>query len=130
MRRARTHPYGMLSTRSIRTMCRTSNHGTRACKRYNNTNDYPPNSNSNPEYHPTATPPQGETNGLFASTRTSTTVHLPIPGTTNNPDPANVTAAMTLAVQQGVSKAIGEGDVSKQMLKNLERFDGKDRSKC
>ena len=37
---------------------------------------------------------------------------------------------MTLAVQQGVSKAIGEGDVSKQMLKNLERFDGKDRSKC
>ena len=112
------------------TMCRTSNHGTRACKRYNNTNDCPPNSNSNPEYHPTATPPQGETNGLFAPTRTSTTVHSPIPETNNNPDPTNVTAAMTLAVQQGVSKAIGEGDVSKQMLKNLERFDGKDRSKC
>ena len=37
---------------------------------------------------------------------------------------------MTQAVQQGVSKAIGEGDMSKQMLKNLERFDGKDRSKC
>ena len=67
---------------------------------------------------------------MFAPTRTSTTVHSPIPGTTNNPDPANITAAMMLAVQQGVSKAIGEGDVSKQMLKNLERFDGKDRSKC
>ena len=112
------------------TICRTSNHGTRACRRYNNTNDGPTNSNNNPEYHPTATPPQGETNGLFAPTRTSTTVHSPIPGTTNIPDPANITAAMTLAVQQGVSKAIGEGDVSKQMLKNLERFDGKDRSKC
>ena len=37
---------------------------------------------------------------------------------------------MTQAVQQGISKAIGEGDVSKQMLKNLERFDGKDKSKC
>ena len=69
-----------------------------------------PSGNSNPEYHPTATPPQGETNGLFAPTRTSTTVHSPIPGATNIPDPANVTAAMTLAVQQGVSKAIGEGD--------------------
>ena len=111
-------------------ICRTSNHGTRACRRYNSANDCPPNSSSSPEYHPTATPPQGETNGLFAPTRTSTAVHSPIPGTTNNPDPANITAAMTLAVQQGVSKAIGEGDVSKQMLKNLERFDGKDRSKC
>ena len=112
------------------TICRTPNHGTRACRRYNNTNDCPPNSSSNPEYHPTATPPQGEANGLFAPTRTSTAVHSPIPGSTNNPDPANITAAMTLAVQQGVSKAIGEGDVSKQMLNNLERFDGKDRSKC
>ena len=112
------------------TICRTSNHGTRACRRYNSTNDCPPNSSNNTEYHPTATPPQGETNGLFAPTRTSTAVHSPIPGTTNNPDPVNITAAMTLAVQQGVSKAIGEGDVSKQMLKNLERFDGKDRSKC
>ena len=111
-------------------ICRTSNHGTRACRRYNSTNDSPPNSNSSPEYHPTATPPQGETNGLFAPARTSTAVHSPIPGTTNNPDPANITVAMTLAVQQGVSRAIDEGDVSKQMLKNLERFDGKDRSKC
>ena len=110
--------------------CRTSNHGTRACRRYNNTNDSPPNSNSSPEYHPTATPPQGETNGLFAPTRTSTAVHSPIPGTTIHPETANITAAMTQAVQQGVSRAIGEGDVSKQMLKNLERFDGKDRSKC
>ena len=112
------------------TNCRTSNHGTRACKRYHNTNDSPPNSNNSPEYHPTATPPQGETNGLFAPTRTSTAVHSPIPGTTTNPETANITAAMTQAVQQGVSRAIGEGDVSKQMLKNLERFDGKDRSKC
>ena len=109
--------------------CRTSNHGTRACRRYNNTNNSPPNSNSSPEYHPTAIPPQ-ETNGLFAPTRTSMTVHSPIPGTTIHPETANITAAMTQAVQQGVSRAIGEGDVSKQMLKNLERFDGKDRSKC
>ena len=112
------------------TNCRTSNHGTRACKRYNNTNDSPPNSNNSPEYHPTATPPQGETNGLFAPTRMSMAVHSPIPGTTTNPETANITAAMTQAVQQRVSRAIGEGDVSKQMLKNLERFDGKDRSKC
>ena len=75
------------------TICRTSNHGTRACRRYNNTNDCPPNSSSNPEYHPTATPPQGETNGLFAPTRTSTAVHSPIPGTMNNPDPANITSS-------------------------------------
>ena len=54
--------------------------------------------------------------------RMSMAVHSPIPGTTNNPDPANITAAMTLAVQQGVSKAIGKGDVSKQMLNNLERI--------
>ena len=111
-------------------ICRTPNHSTRACRRYINTNDSPPNSNSSPEYHPTATPPQGETNGLFAPTRMSTAVHSPIPGTTTNLDTANITAAMTQAVQQGVSRAIGEGDVSKQMLKNLERFDGKDRSKC
>ena len=110
--------------------CRTSNHGTRACRRYNNTNDSPPNSNNSPEYHPMATPPQGETNGLFAPTRMSTAVHSSIPGTTIHPETANITAAMTQAVQQGVSRAIGEGDVSKQMLKNLERFDGKDRSKC
>ena len=62
--------------------CRTSNHGTRACRRYNNTNNSPPNNNSSPEYHPTATPPQGETNGLFAPTRTSTAVHSSIAGTT------------------------------------------------
>ena len=110
--------------------CRTSNHGTRACKRYNNTHDSSPNSNNSPEYHPTATPPQGEMNGLFAPTRTSTAVQSPIPGTTVSAETANITAVMTQAVQQGVSKAIGEGDVSKQMLKNLERFDGKDRSKC
>ena len=110
--------------------CRTSNHGTRACRRYNNTNDSPPNSNNSQGYHPTATPPQGETNGLFALARTSTAVQSPIPGTTIHPETANITAAMTQAVQQGVSRAMGEGDVSKQMLKNLERFDGKDRSKC
>ena len=111
-------------------ICRTSNHGTRACRRYNNANDSPPNSNSSHGYHPTVTPPQGETNGLFAPTKTSTAVHSPIPGTTINPEPANITEAMTQAVQQGVSRGIGEGDVSKQMLKNLETFDGKDRSKC
>ena len=110
--------------------CRTSNHGTRACKRYNNTNSSPPNSNSSQGYHPTPSPPQGETNGLFAPTKSSTAVHSPIPGTTTHSETANITAAMTQAVQQGVSRAIGEGDVSKQMLKNLERFDGKDRSKC
>ena len=111
-------------------ICRTTNHGTRACRRYNNTNDSPLNSNNSPKYHPTATPPQGETNGLFAPTRTSTAVQSPIPVTMINPETANITAAMTQAVQQGVSRAIGEGDVSEQMLKNLERFDGKDRSKC
>ena len=110
--------------------CRTSNHATRACRRYNSPNDSPPNSTSSQGYHPTATPPQGDTNGLFASTRTSTAVQSPIPGTTIHLDTANITAAMMQAVQQGVSKAMGEGDVSKQMLKNLERFDGKDRSKC
>ena len=69
-------------------------------------------------------------NGLFTPTKTSTTVQSPIPGNTIHPDTANITAAMTQAVQQDVSKAIGDGEVSKQMLKNLERFDGKDRSKC
>ena len=107
--------------------CRTSNHGTRACKRYNNTNSSPPNSNNSQGYHPTPSPPQGETNGLFAPTKTSTAVHSTIPGTTIHPETANIMAAMTQAVQQGVSRAMGEG---KQMLKNLERFDGKDRSKC
>ena len=67
--------------------------------------------------------PQGKTNGLFAPTRTSMAVHSPIPWTTANPDTANIMAAMTQAVQQGVSRAIGEGDMSKQMLKNLERFE-------
>ena len=67
---------------------------------------------------------------MFAPTRTSTAVQSLIPVTTIKPETANITAAMTQAVQQGVSRAIGEGDVSKQMLKNLERFDGKDRSKC
>ena len=110
--------------------CRTSNHSTRACRRYNNTNDSPPNSNSSPEYHLMATPPQGEMNRLFAARRTSMAVHSPIPGTTIHPETANITAAMTQAVQQGVSRAIGKEDMSKQMLKNLERFDGKDRSKC
>ena len=60
--------------------------------------------------------------------KTSTAVQSPIPEI--NPETANITTAMTQAVQQGVSRAIGEVDVSKQMLKNLERFDGKDRSKC
>ena len=110
--------------------CRTSNHSNRACRRNNSPNDSPPNSTSSQGYHPTATPPQGDTNGLFAPTRTSTAEQSPIPGTTIHPDTADITTAMTQAVHQGVSKAMGEGDVSKQMLKNLERFDGKDRSKC
>ena len=61
---------------------------------------------------------------------TSTAVPSPIPVNTLHPDTANMTEAMTKAVQQAISRAIGTGDVSKQMLKNLERFDGKDRSKC
>ena len=107
--------------------CRTPNHGTKACKRYNNTNNSPPNSNNSQGYHPTPSPPQSR---LFTPTKTSTAVQFPIPSNAIQPDTANITAAMTQAVQQGVSRAIGDGDMSKQMLKNLERFDGKDRSKC
>ena len=110
--------------------CRTSNHGTKACKTYNSNNSSPPNSNNSQGYHPTPSPPQPGTNGLFAPTKTSTAVQSPIPGNTIHLDTANIMAAMTQAVQQGLSKAIGDGDVSKQMLKNLERFDGKERSKC
>ena len=73
---------------------------------------------------------QPTTNRLFTLTTTSTTVHSPVPNNILHPDMANIMEAMTQAVQQGVSKAMGNGDVSKQMLKNLERFDGKDRSKC
>ena len=73
---------------------------------------------------------QGDMNRLFAPAKTSTAVQSPIPSNTVHPDTANIMAAMTQAVQQGVSKAIGEEDVSKQMLKNLERFNGKNRSKC
>ena len=69
-------------------------------------------------------------NGLFAPPMSSTAVPSPIPVNTLHPDTANMTEAMTQAVQQGISKAIGTGDMSKQMLKNLERFDGKNRSKC
>ena len=69
-------------------------------------------------------------NRLFAPTKNSTAVQSPIPGNTIHPDTANIMAALTQAVQQGISKTIGNGDVSKEMLKNLERFDGKDRSKC
>ena len=57
-------------------------------------------------------------------------MQLPILNNTLPTDTVNITEAMTQAVQQGVTKAMGNGDVSKQMLKNLERFDGKDRSKC
>ena len=48
------------------TFCRTTNHNNKACKKLNNPNDSPTNSTSSPGYHPTATPPQGDTNGLFA----------------------------------------------------------------
>ena len=108
--------------------CRTPNHSTKACKRYNNTNSSPPNSNSSQGYHPTPSPTQTGMNGLFAPTKMSTAVQSPIPEI--NQETANITTAMMQAVQQGISRAMGEGDVSKQMLKNLERFDGKDRSKC
>ena len=108
------------------THCRTPNHSTKACRRYNNNNNSAPNSNSEQGYHPTPSPTQTDTNGLFAPAKTSTAVQSPIPNTTVHPDTANITTAMTQAVQQGVSKAIGKGDVSKQMLKNLERFDGKE----
>ena len=121
---------GCLAPEVYCSYCRTSNHSNRACRRNNSPNDSPPNSTSSQGYHPTATPPQGDTNGLFAPTRTSTAVQSPIPGTTIHTDKADITTAMTQAVHQGVSKAMGEGDVSKQMFKNLERFDGKDRSKC
>ena len=118
--------------------CRTPNHSTKACKKYGNTNESPPNSNNSHRYHPTpsstpivqATMTQPAANGLFAPTTTSTAVQSPIPNNTLHPDTVNMTEAMTQAVQQGMSRAIGSGDVSKQMLKNLERFDGKDRSKC
>ena len=61
------------------TFCRTINHNNKACKKYNNPNDSPTNSTSSQGYHPTATPPQGDTNGLFAPTKTSTAVQSPIP---------------------------------------------------
>ena len=57
------------------------------------------------------------TNRLFAPATTSTAVQSPIPGNTLHPDTVNMIKAMTQAVQQGVSRAIGSGDVSKQMLK-------------
>ena len=112
------------------THCKTPNHSTKACRRYNSNNNSPPNSNSDQGYHPTPSPTQADANGLFAPTKTSTAVQSPIPNTIGHSDTANITAAMTQAVQQGVSKVIGEGDMSKKMLKNIERFDGKDKSKC
>ena len=100
--------------------CRTANHSTKACKGYGNNNNSPPNSNSSQGYHLTPSPTQivsttttqPRTNGLFAPAMTSTAVQSPIPGNTLHPNTENMTKAMTQAVQQGVSRAIGSGDMT------------------
>ena len=68
--------------------CRTPNHSTKACRRYNSNNNSPPNSNSNQGYHPTPSPTQTDTNRLFAPTKTSTAVQSPIPNTIGHSDTA------------------------------------------
>ena len=76
--------------------CITSNHSTKACRRYGSYNTSPPNSSNSQGYHPTPsivsnTTTQPNMNGLFTPSTTSTAVQSPIPGNTLQSDTANMT---------------------------------------
>ena len=133
--------------------CRTTNHDTKACRKYHSNAQSPTNSHSPAGYHPTATPPPlmgaataiqqtqqtgAANNGplfqnLFDNNqpRISTTIHTPFNGTSPAPS-ANMTEALTQTMAQvtQVANKNKKDEVSKQMMKNIKIFDGTNKAEC
>ena len=132
------------------THCRTTNHDTKACRKHSNNTHSPTNSHIPTCYHPTATPPpllgtaamgthphQTGTNPygpLFQNyfdtnqPRTNDATHTPFNGASPAPS-ANMTEALTQIITQ-VTTNNKKDDVSKQMMKNINIFDGTNKAEC
>ena len=135
------------------THCRTANHDTKACRKYQSNAPSPTNSHSPAGYHPIATLPPlmgaaaaiqqtqqtGATNNgplfqnLFDNNqpRISTTIHTPFNGASPGPS-ANMTEALTQIMAQVTQVANNnkKDKVSKQMMKNIKIFDGTNKVEC
>ena len=137
------------------THCKSSCHSNRACRKLTKFTNSPTNSHIPMGYHPTATPPPltGNTpnqgtqttaqpqltsttnNGLWFQNyqdtnqpRTSTMVHT---APLNNMSPAssiNITEAFTQLLMHVIGNK--KDDVSKQMMKNIQTFDGTNKTEC
>ena len=130
--------------------CRRENHDTKACRKHQNSTPSPTNSPIPAGYRSTATPSPfmgtaaagqqtqqiGTTNNgpLFQNLfdvhppRTSTTIHTPFNGAFPAPS-ANMTEAIMQILAQ-VTNNNKKDDVSKQMMKNINMFDGTNKAEC
>ena len=128
------------------TNCRSPNHDTRACRKYQNNNHSSTNSHIPAGYHPTATLPP-----LLGTVTTGTTgtatqgpwfqnyqdPHQLRNNTTTTPTPLNSaspapSAKMTEALTQILTHIANnkKDEVSKQMMKNIKIFDGSNKAEC
>ena len=136
--------------RAYCTICKTTNHDTKVCRKHHKSTPSPTNSHIPTGYHPTAMPPPlmgtaatgqqtrqtgATSNGpLFHNLfdahppRTSTTIHTPFNGTSPAPS-ANMTEAIMQILTQ-VANNTKKDDVSKQMMKNIKIFDGTNKAGC
>ena len=135
--------------------CKSNSYSNKTCRKLTNGTPSPTSSHIPTGYHPTATPPpllgnapnqsthtttqpqptDTTNNGLrfqnYQDTiqpRTSTTVHTPA---MNNMSPAS-SASMTEAITQLLTHVVSnkKDDISKQMMKSITTFDGRDRTEC
>ena len=138
-------------TRVFCTHYRNSSHSNRSCRKLTNSTPSPSNSQIPTGYHPTATPPIGNTpsqgthaprqpqttgttnNGLWFQNyqdinqpRTSNAIQTPA---INNMSPASA-ASITEAITQILTHIFDnkKEEVSKQMMKNIKTFNGTNRS--
>ena len=128
------------------TNCRSPNHDTRACRKYQNNNHNPTNSHIPAGYHPTATPPPllgtVTTGTTFTATQgpwfqnyqdphqprnNTTTASTPFNSTSPAPS-ANITEALTQILTHVANNK--KDEVSKQMMKNIKIFDGSNKAEC
>ena len=138
------HPTHQTKELALNAICRSPNHDTKACRKFQNNNHSPTNSHIPTGYHPTATPPPLLGTATTGTTGTATqgpwfqnhqdphqprhnttTAHTPFDGTSPAPS-ANMTEALDQILAQVTNNK--KDEVSKQMMKNIKIFDGTNKA--
>ena len=124
------------------TNCRSPNHNTRACRKYQNNNHSPTNSHIPAGYNTTTiTRDSNNQDNWYNNSRTLfqnyQDPHQPRNNTTTAPTPFNgaspaPSANMTEALTQILTHVANnkKDEVSKQMMMNIKIFDGSNKAEC